>query len=120
MLCAAIKTGILNTDHLKPYNQIKDEILIDYANTILLSGMHILLSESLCERAFNNSHVRHQGQSKTTALLHEYVWFINMGHSVKYTIEQCPCWSIIGTTKVYKTNDNYSYARSSMGCTHDC
>ena len=89
LLQAAIKTGIWTSDRLKPYKQIKNEITVDYTNKILLRGTRIILPDALREHAIKIAHEGHQGQSKTIALLREYVWFPNMGKFVKNFIDQC-------------------------------
>ena len=88
-LRAALKTGCWNTDALKPYKQIKDEITIDHANHVLLRGKRIILPSSLQDRVIKLAHLGHQGHSKTTALLREYVWFPNLGILVKLAIDGC-------------------------------
>ena len=89
VLRAAIKTGVWTSDRLTPYKQIKHEITVDHTNKILLRGTRIILPASLREHAIKLAHQGHQGQSKTTALLREYVWFPNMGQSVKSYVDRC-------------------------------
>jgi len=86
---AALKTGCWNTDDLKPYKQIKDEITIDHANHVLLHGKRIILQSSLQDRVTKLAQLGHQGHSKTKALLREYVWFPNLGKLVKLAIDGC-------------------------------
>lgn len=88
-LRAAFKTGHWNVDSLKPYQQIKDEITLDHANNILLRGTRIILPASLQDRVIKLAHQGHQGHSKTTAFLREYVWFPNLGKLVKAEIDSC-------------------------------
>ena len=88
-LRAALKTGCWNMDYLKPYQQIKDEITIDHANNLFLRGTRIILPASLQTRIVQAAHQGHQGISKTTALLREYVWFPKMGKLVKSAIDGC-------------------------------
>ena len=76
-------------DYLKPYQLIKDEITIDHANNLFLRGTRIILPASLQNRIVQAAHQGHQGISKTTALLREYVWFPKMGKLVKSTIDGC-------------------------------
>ena len=86
-LRAALKTNYWNIDDLKPYKQIKDEIAIHHANHVLLRGQRIILPPSLQDRVMKLAHLGHQGHSKTTALLREYVWFPHLGKLVKSAIE---------------------------------
>ena len=88
-LRAALKTGYWNIDDLKQYQKIKEEIPIDHANHVLLRGQRIILPSSLQDRAIKLAHLGHQGHSKTTALLREYVWLPQLAKLVKSAIEGC-------------------------------
>ena len=66
-----------------------DEITIDHASHALLHGQRIILPSSLQDRVIKLAHLGHQGLSKTTALLREYVWFPNLGKLVKLAIDGC-------------------------------
>eukprot|EP00794_Sanderia_malayensis_P019767 gene19767-biopygen16415 len=88
-LRAAVQTGHWNVDNLKPYQQIKDEITVDHTHNILLRGTRIILPASLQDRVVKLAHEGHQGHSKTTALLREYIWFPYLGKLVKADIDRC-------------------------------
>ena len=86
---AALKTGFWNADRLKPYKSIKDEIIFDHINHVFLCETWLILPDSL-------AHQGHQGHSKTTALIREYVWVPNLGKEVKSEIKGClACQSLV-------------------------
>ena len=88
-LNAALKTGFWNVDHLKPYKSIKDEITFDHINYVFVGGTWLILPDSLQDQIIKLAHQGHQGHSKTTALVREYVWFPNLDKKVKSEIEGC-------------------------------
>lgn len=88
-LRAAWKTGYWNIDCLKPYQQITDEITLDHIHRVFLRGTRLILPASLQDRVIKLAHQGHQGNSKTTALLREYLWFPNLGKLAKSEIEGC-------------------------------
>ena len=85
----AIRSGYWNTDSVKDYKQVRHEITVDDNNCILLRGSRIILLTSLQARAVKLAHEGHQGQAKTTALLHECVWFPALGTLVKEEVNKC-------------------------------
>ena len=91
-LRAALKTNCWNSDIVKPFCNIKDEITIDYTNDILLRGTRIIVPVSLQKHTIKLAHQGHQGLCKTKSLLREHVWFPGMDKLVKEEIDQCiPC-----------------------------
>ena len=88
-LNAALKTGFWNVDPLKPYKSIKDEITFDHINHVFIGGTRLILPDSLQDQVITLAHQGHQGHSKTTALVREYVWFPNLDKKVKSEIEGC-------------------------------
>ena len=92
VLQAPIKIGLLTSDHLKPSKPNRPGITVDHANKIILRSTRIILPDSLREHAKKLAQVGHHGQLKTTALLPEYLWFPNIGQSVKCFINRSiPC-----------------------------
>ena len=63
-LRAALKTDCWNSDIVKPFRNIKDEITIDYMNDILLRGMRIIVPESLQKHTIELAHQGHQDSAK--------------------------------------------------------
>ena len=88
-LNTALKMGFWNVDRLKPYKSIKDEITFDHINHLFLRGTRLILPDSLQDQVIKLAHQGHQGHSKTTALVREYLWFPNLGKKVKSEIEGC-------------------------------
>ena len=86
---AAVRTGHCNTDSVRDYRDVKDEITTDLNNNILLRESRIILPTSLRTRAVKLAHEGHQGQSKITAFLREYLWFPGLGKLVKEEVENC-------------------------------
>ncbi len=69
-LHAAIRLNMWDSDFLKPYQSIKDEITVGELG-IILRGRRIIIPPSLYQRAVDIAHENHQGLSKTKALLVE-------------------------------------------------
>ena len=67
-LCAAMKTDCWNSDILKPFCNIKDEMTIDYMNNILLRGMRIIVPVSLQKHTIKLAHQGHQELCKTKSI----------------------------------------------------
>eukprot|EP00794_Sanderia_malayensis_P021167 gene21167-biopygen14711 len=89
---AAFRTGHWDTDRVREYKNIKNEITMDSDNNILLRGSRIILPTSLRARAVKLAHEGHPGQSKTTALLRECVWFPGLGKLIKDEVDNCIAW----------------------------
>ena len=87
-LRAAIRTRCWNSDRIRPFKQIKEEITIDHHN-VLLRGTRIIIPTSLQQHVIQIAHEGHQGQAKTKALLREHVWFPDMEKAVKTELEHC-------------------------------
>ena len=91
-LRAALKTDCWNSDIVKPFRNIKDEITIDYTNNILLRDTRIIVQVSLQKHTIKLAHQGHQGLCKKKSLLREHMWFPGMDKLVKEEIDQCiPC-----------------------------
>ena len=85
-LRAALKTDCWNSEIVKPFCNIKDEITIDYTNNILLRGKRIIVPVSL---QIKLAHQGHQGLCKRKSLLREHMWFSGMDKLVKEEIDKC-------------------------------
>ena len=90
-LRAAIRCNMWDSNLVKPYKNIKDELTVTTQN-IILRGARIIIPESLQQRAIDLAHDTHQGLVKTKALLREKVWLPGIDRLVKETIDHCiPC-----------------------------
>ncbi len=65
---AAIRLNHWNTDAVKSFLPVKEELSIGTSN-IILSGSRIVIPESLQKKAVVLAHVSHQGPEKPKALL---------------------------------------------------
>eukprot|EP00794_Sanderia_malayensis_P006384 gene6384-biopygen5283 len=93
-LRAAIQLSSWNTDTVKQFVHVKDELSIGPSN-IILRGSRIVLPDSLRQRAIDIAHITHQGLSKTKALSREKLWFPNMDQLIKQSIDKClPCQAV--------------------------
>ena len=89
---AALKTDCWNSDIVKPFCNIKDEITIDNMNNILLRGTRIIVPVSLQKHIIKLAHQGHQGLCKTKSLLREHAWFPGLDKLVNEEFDQCiPC-----------------------------
>ena len=88
-LRVALKTDCWNSDIVKPFRNIKDEITIDYTNNILLRGRRIIVPVSLQKHTIKLVDQGHQGLCKTKSLLREHLWLPGMDKLVKEEIDQC-------------------------------
>ena len=86
---AVFRTGHWDADSVRDYKLIRNEIMIDDNNKILLRGSKIILPTSLRARAVKLAHQGHQGQSKTTALRREGIWFPGLGKLVNEEVSKC-------------------------------
>ena len=87
-LRAAIRCNMWDSDLVKPYKNIKEELTVTMQN-VILRGSRIIIPESLQQRAIDLAHDTHQGLVKTKALLREKVWFPGIDRMVKETIDNC-------------------------------
>jgi hypothetical protein len=80
-------TGV---DHktLSSYEKLSRELTVT-SGGMLLRGNRICLPATLQKKALNIAHEGHQGQSKTTALLREKVWFPRMDKAVQDLLHGC-------------------------------
>ena len=78
----AIKHNRWNSDIVKPYRMIKDELTVT-TKGIILRGSEIVILEILKQKAIDIAHESHLGISKTKALIREKIWFPNMGRMVQ-------------------------------------
>ena len=93
-LRAAIRLNRWDAETVKPFRQVKEELLIDRSN-IVLRGSRIVIPESLHQKAIDLAHTSHQGLEKTKALLREKIWFPGIDSLVKDTITKCrPCQAV--------------------------
>ena len=72
---------------LQLFGKIEDELTMRQDAKVILHGDHILMPNSLHQRAISIAHEGHQGFIKTT-LLCEKVWFPKIDHYVKEMINQ--------------------------------
>lgn len=90
-LRAAIRYNTWDSNFVKPYKDIKDELTVTPQN-IVLRDSRIVVPESLQQKAIDLAHDTHQGLVKTKALLCEKIWFPGIDQLVKETIDRCiPC-----------------------------
>ena len=88
LLRAALRTDIWNSDLLKQYKMIKEELTIG-AQNVILRGSRIVIPQSLQQRIIDIAHESHQGLSKTKAMIREKVWFPKIDEAVKATLDSC-------------------------------
>ena len=90
---ASIRLNKWNTDTVKPFLSIKDELTIGKSN--ILRGTRIVTPDTLQKKALNLAHATHQGLVNTRALIREKIWFPGIDKSVKDMIDRCrPCESV--------------------------
>ena len=90
-LRAAIRLNRWDSDAVRPFKSVRDELTIGDHNLILRSN-RIVIPTSLQQRAIDLAHATHQGLAKTKSLLREKVWFPDIDNMVKDTIARCrPC-----------------------------
>ena len=77
LLRAALRTDIWNSNVLKQYKMIKEELTIG-AQNVILRGSRIVIPESLRQRAIDIAHESHQGLSKTKAMIREKCGFLKL------------------------------------------
>ena len=87
-LRAAIRCNMWDSDLVNPYKNIKEELTV-IMQYVILQGSHIIIPESLQQRAIDLAHDTHRGRVKTKALLREKVWFPEIDRMVKETIDNC-------------------------------
>ena len=78
-----------SNNQLNRFKLIKDELTIDYDNSVLLRGTRIVIPTCLTKCVIQIAHEGHQGQAKTKSLLREHVWFPDMDKAVKAELDQC-------------------------------
>ena len=94
-LRAAIRLNRWDTDTVKPFRSVKDELSIDVSN-IILRGSRIVIPEALHKKAVDLDHTSHQGVKKTKALVREKIWFPGNDSLVKKTIAKCRLCQSVG------------------------
>ena len=94
-LRAAIRLNKWDSDIVKPYRLIKDELTIGKQN-VILRGSRIIIPAVLQQKAVDVAHESHQGISKTKALLREKVWFSGIDALVKQTLASCLACQAVG------------------------
>ena len=94
-LRAVIHRNTCNYDLVKPFQAIKDELIVAPQNFVL-RGSRIVVPESLQQQSKDIAHETHQGLVKTKALLHEKVWFPGIDKLVKETIDGCVLYQATG------------------------
>ncbi len=67
-LRAAIRHNTWNSDLVKPFKQIKDELSVS-SNNMILRGSRIVVPDSLQQKAIDIAHESHQGLAKTKITL---------------------------------------------------
>eukprot|EP00794_Sanderia_malayensis_P019334 gene19334-biopygen16221 len=93
-LRAAIRLNRWDTDTVKSFLSVKDELSIGTSN-IILRGSRIVIPASLQKKAVDLAHACHQGLEKTKALLREKIWFPGIDSFVKEIIAKClPCQAV--------------------------
>ena len=85
---ASIRLNKWNTDTVKPFLRIKDELTIGKSN-IILRGTRIVIPDTLQKKPFNLAHATHQELAKMKALNREEIWFPGIDKSVKDMIGSC-------------------------------
>ena len=71
---------------LQLFSRIKDELTVSQDADVILLGNHIVMPDSLHQRAISIAHESHQGLVKTKKLLHEKIWFPKIDHDVREMI----------------------------------
>ena len=74
---------------LQMFKPVKDELTVNEQANIILHGSHIMIPNTLQNRAILIAHEGHQGLVKTKQLLREKVWFPGNDDSVKQKIDKC-------------------------------
>ena len=92
---AVVRLDVWETDCLKSYRLIMDELTIG-AQGIILRGSRIVIPKLLYQRAIDIAHENHQGLSKTKALLREKVWFPGIDDLVQKTLQSCIACQAVG------------------------
>eukprot|EP00794_Sanderia_malayensis_P014704 gene14704-biopygen11798 len=85
-LRAAIRLNRWDTDTVKSFLSVKDELSIGTSN-IILRGSRIVIPASLQKKAVDLAHACHQGLEKTKALLREKIWFLELVHLSRRSLQ---------------------------------
>ena len=86
---AALKTNMWESDLVKPFRKIREEITVDHKTNILLRGARLIIPAALQNLVIKLAHEGHQGLAKTKALLREYLWFPDIDKLVKEEVSTC-------------------------------
>ena len=65
----------VNTDELKLFAKIRDELTVNASKNIILRGSRLIVPQTLRARAISIAHEGHQGLVKTKQLIREKIWF---------------------------------------------
>ena len=77
------------SDLVKPFRKIREEITVDHKTNILLRGARLIIPAGLQNRVIKLAHEGHQGLGKTKALLREHLWFPDIDQLVKEEVGTC-------------------------------
>ena len=86
---AALKTNMWESDLVKPFRKIREEITVDHKTNILLRGARVIIPAGLQNHVIKLAHEGNQGLAKTKALMREYLWFPDIDKSVKEEVSTC-------------------------------
>ena len=87
-----------NKDELKPYKQVRNEMM--FKGDVLMKGEQIVIPQSLRMRTLKIAHESHLGIVKTKALVHDKVWWPGMDKAIEEMIKTCiPCLSMATPVK---------------------
>ena len=78
-----------NDSLLKPYYNVRHELIVSSDGKLILRGTRIVIPESLQRRAIQLAHEGHQGIVKTKMLLREKVWFANIDKMAADMLSNC-------------------------------
>ena len=82
---------------LKLFRKVKDDLIVNHDNSVILRGNCIVIPTSLQTRAMVLAHKGHQGIVKTKKLLREKVWFPGIEARVKQRIGNCIAFQVNGS-----------------------
>ena len=77
------------SDLVKPFRKIREEITVAHKTNILLRGTRLIIPAGLQNRVIKLVHEGHQGLARTKALLREYLWFPDIDKLVKEEVGTC-------------------------------
>ena len=90
----------VNTDELKLFAKIRDELTVNASKNIILRGSRLIVPQTLRARAISITHEGHQGLVQTKQLIREKIWFPGIDKNVKHMIDHCiPCQAVTTANK---------------------